>query len=218
MKKQFCFIALTLFIVTQSGSVWCKHQVFFAPSDKPGNELIKMIDQAKKKIHAAVYMFTDNKIATALVNAHKRKVDVQIIVDRTTVESMYGKAHVLEESGITVLVYHPLSSKPTSENIYQKYPALMHHKFAIIDDKLWTGSFNWTRSANYRNEENALILADKHLHAAFSERFELLKEKCSMVGARTRKTTRQQEPVRTRIVNFLRALHTIVLKPQKLGQ
>ncbi|QQR49797.1 DUF1669 domain-containing protein [bacterium] len=218
MKKQFCFIALTILIMTQSDSVWCKHQVFFAPGDKPGNELIKMIDQAKKKIHAAVYMFTDNKIAIALINAHKRKVDVQIIVDKTTVESIYGKAQVLQENGISVFVYHPLSSKPTSDNIYQKYPALMHHKFAIIDDKLWTGSFNWTRSANYRNEENALILADKHLHAAFSDRFETLKEKCSAVGTRAPKKARQQENVRTRIVNFLRALHTMVLKPQKLGQ
>ena len=36
---------------------------------------------------------------------------------------------------------------------------LMHNKFAIIDGKsLVTGSFNWTLTAEERNEENLLII------------------------------------------------------------
>ncbi|MBX9830586.1 FAM83 family protein [Candidatus Babeliales bacterium] len=212
MKKQFRSSALIILFLLVPTASWSKSHVYFSPNDKPGNELIKIIDEAKKKIHAAVYMFTDNKIATALINAKKRKVDVQVVVDKTTTECMYGKAYFLQANGVDVFVYSPLSSKPTGDNPYQKYPPLMHHKFAIIDKKLWTGSFNWTRSANYRNEENALLLSDQALQVQFEERFEMLKQKCVPVGAQPI-AAQNQEPLRTRMVNFLRALKTMVVQP-----
>ena len=40
----------------------------------------------------------------------------------------------------------------------------MHHKFAIFDQSiLLTGSYNWTRSASEKNEENFIITSDPAL-------------------------------------------------------
>jgi len=37
---------------------------------------------------------------------------------------------------------------------YHKHEGLMHNKFAVIDDNIViTGSFNWTASADKRNDE-----------------------------------------------------------------
>ena len=52
---------------------------------------------------------------------------------------------------------------------------LMHNKFAIIDGKvLMTGSFNWTSTAEEKNEENLLIITDEQTIEKYEDRFEYL--------------------------------------------
>ncbi len=49
---------------------------------------------------------------------------------------------------------------------------LMHTTFAVIDGgEVLTGSFNWTASAEKRNEENLLVATDKELSEKYSDRF-----------------------------------------------
>jgi phosphatidylserine/phosphatidylglycerophosphate/cardiolipin synthase-like enzyme len=51
----------------------------------------------------------------------------------------------------------------------------MHHKFALFDKEcLINGSFNWTRSASTKNEENITLLYDNNLVSAFNGTFESL--------------------------------------------
>ena len=51
----------------------------------------------------------------------------------------------------------------------------MHHKFAIFDKKLLNnGSFNWTRSASMKNEENIMVLHEPSLIGSFVSSFEEL--------------------------------------------
>ena len=48
----------------------------------------------------------------------------------------------------------------------------MHNKFAIIDNRLLlTGSYNWTFSANNRNDENLLIIDDPEIIKIFQNQF-----------------------------------------------
>ena len=52
-------------------------------------------------------------------------------------------------------------------------PEHMHHKFMIIDGRtVMTGSYNWTRSAETRNEENLISVDDPQLAIRFTEEFE----------------------------------------------
>ena len=52
----------------------------------------------------------------------------------------------------------------------------MHNKFIIIDNKkLWTGSFNWTNSADTSNQENIIITDDSEVIERYKEQFEILK-------------------------------------------
>ncbi|GAJ21443.1 unnamed protein product, partial [marine sediment metagenome] len=48
----------------------------------------------------------------------------------------------------------------------------MHHKFAIIDNRLLlTGSYNWTFSAYNRNDENLMIIDDPEIIEIFQNQF-----------------------------------------------
>jgi len=51
----------------------------------------------------------------------------------------------------------------------------MHNKFAIVDDSLCiTGSYNWSESAEMKNDENLLVIASPELARAYKARFEIL--------------------------------------------
>ena len=51
----------------------------------------------------------------------------------------------------------------------------MHNKFAIIDNRiLLTGSYNWTFSANHRNDENLMVIDDPEIIARYQNQFEKL--------------------------------------------
>jgi len=48
----------------------------------------------------------------------------------------------------------------------------LHHKFAVIDDKIViTGSHNWSASANYNNDEALLVIENPTVAAHFSQEF-----------------------------------------------
>jgi len=49
----------------------------------------------------------------------------------------------------------------------------MHHKFAVIDNKsLLNGSFNWTASAIYQNQENVEMTTNSQVVASFRKHFD----------------------------------------------
>ena len=51
----------------------------------------------------------------------------------------------------------------------------MHHKFCVVDKSvLLTGSYNWTKSAADRNQENLLVTEDPKMVKAYISEFENL--------------------------------------------
>lgn len=163
------FVLLVLVTI----SLFSKSQVLFSPKDKITNYLIKRINSSKKNIYVAVYMLTDKKIAQALINAkRKRDIDVQVITDQTCLEYKHGKVDMLKNANIDVFVYkNNLKRKKRPDKI-------MHNKFAIFDNIVWTGSFNWTSQANYQNKENVLMTDDPLILKRYQDQFELLKQRC----------------------------------------
>ncbi|MFC1854795.1 phospholipase D-like domain-containing protein [Candidatus Dependentiae bacterium] len=190
-RKCKCIAATFLLIQ----SLFCHHvEVLFSPGDHLASKLIAKIEAAKTKVWAAVYMITNKKIAQALIIAKERGLDVQVITDLSTVESPYGKAEMLTKAGIPVMVFctrlHFVSKN--KDKIWNNAP-IMHNKFAIIDNIVWTGSFNWTVAADRKNRENVTILDDKVSLLQFSSEFGRLKRQSNLLG--TYKTIRRFEDV-----------------------
>jgi len=158
----------------------------FSPQDKPTNTLIACIKEAKKSIHAAVYCLTDKKIAQELIDAKKRGVDVKLVLDPMSADR-FGKAEMLAAGGVPVFIMDHNGATPQKGPLEPEGPwahmpekaftfePIMHNKYALFDEKtLWTGSFNWTNSANTKNWENALLVDTPSLVAAYQKNFQEL--------------------------------------------
>lgn len=179
MRKVFWLSLCLAFSFLSSSIIATETEVLFSPDDRPTKRLIELINQAKIKIHAAVYMITDKTIAEALIDAKiNRGVDVQIVTDKITYDSSYGKGKLLEAQGVPLFIYSEAKASKTEKTTTRFWgnDPIMHHKFALFDDKkLWTGSFNWTASANRYNQENVMITDNKKIFRKFKDCFERLK-------------------------------------------
>ncbi len=184
-------------------------EVYFSPDDHPAQRLVSLIGQAKQHIYAAIYMLTDMEIAQALANAKKnRHVEVQVIVDKSSIESEFGKVDILRQQNIPVYVFTGGGSKNASAKFLAKPGgALMHNKFALLDGNIvWTGSFNWTKSANTRNQENVVILYDSQVCAKFKKQFDVIKNRCNEYHSAFEKRTQtptEDEGLLTFIKNWM---------------
>ncbi|MCK4499116.1 hypothetical protein KAU11_01310 [Candidatus Babeliales bacterium] len=167
-----CFTILFLLLATNN-AILCKSLVYFSPDDKPTKHLITLIKNAEKRIYAAVYMLTDKRIALALIDAkEKRNIDVQVVSDQISKDSKFGKIPLLSQHGIKTFVFKP--DAPAT----QFSQSIMHNKFAIIDNLLWTGSFNWTVGADRNNQENVLLTDDQDVCKKYLSHFKKLKKRC----------------------------------------
>lgn len=121
-------------------------------------------ERAQKMIDVAVFDLRLPSLVDALVRAHERGVQVRVLVDY---EANKGAAEFtdavekLETRGVQVVRNHR--------------SALMHDKFAIIDQQLlWTGSMNFTPNDVYRNNNNMLRLGNAELIQNYTQIFERL--------------------------------------------
>jgi len=146
--------------------------VYFSPEDQLEKRLILMIEKEKKSICAAVYCFTHRGIAAALIEAKKRGVRVELIVDRFSVK-VKAPLSSIAEAGIPVYVWDPDRARRK-----KAHRPLMHHKYCVFgDDVVWTGSFNWTYEASKMHEENVVIFKDPQLAQAYKNQFQNIQMK-----------------------------------------
>lgn len=154
----------------------------FSPDDNIQNSLIYLINNEKTEILTAIYTITQKDVAEAFVNASKRGVKLEFVVDRSYGSDRFSKVPLLANNRIPIWV---CQSNPTD-----KYNALMHDKFCIfsnnIENKklLWTGSYNFTQSANLRNQENVVILENEFLINKFKKQFENLKSRSLLISGK----------------------------------
>lgn len=150
-------------------------QVFFSPDDDLEQLLIDLINQEQTSIKIAVFSFTDGAVAQALINAHRRGVAVEIVTDISATRDRFNKIEQLKKQGIQVFFYNPKNTGVLNN--------IMHHKFALFGKNVagkslvWTGSFNFTKSATMNNQENVLVLDEIHLIEKYTKQFGVLKER-----------------------------------------
>lgn len=136
----------------------------FSPDDDCPRRIASLFNQAKERVEICVFTVTDDRISEAICDAHKRGVRIRLITDDDKSEDLGSDIRRLESRGIDVRM--------------DRTAFHMHHKFAIFDGgKLLTGSYNWTRGAADKNEENFVITGDPRLIHAFSNMFEKLWDK-----------------------------------------
>lgn len=141
--------------------------VCFSAVENCADRLAAWIRRANKSIYVMVYSFTKDELGEALVDAVEKGVDVEVVFEENQV-SEYSELWRLKDAGAKVYL---------DGNRY-----LMHHKVAVIDGIIVvTGSYNWSRSAEERNDENLIILRDEWLAQLYEREFERVKGEASAV-------------------------------------
>jgi phosphatidylserine/phosphatidylglycerophosphate/cardiolipin synthase-like enzyme len=133
--------------------------VYFSPNGGCTEAIVREIGKASKCVYVLAAQFTYAPIAKALVAAHTRGVDVQVVIDQDKNEGEKSEADRLVEGHV-----------PTFTDA-QHHTA--HNKVILIDHRLiFTGSFNLTRESETENAENLLLIDGKSkLLAAYEANF-----------------------------------------------
>ncbi len=123
-------------------------------------QLIKIINSTQKSLDMAIYSLTDKPVASAVTAAHSRGVAVRIISDKEQSGGQYQKG--LLRSFVKVGIPVKINS----------HAGLMHLKVTIADRKtVTTGSFNYTKSAQEKNDEVFVVLNDENSAQKFEDEF-----------------------------------------------
>lgn len=135
-------------------------KVYFSPDGGCTDAINKVLGQARQEILVQAYSFTSAPIAKALLDAHKRGVTVQVILDKSQRSQKYSSATFLKNSRIPTYI--------------DAKHAIAHNKIMIIDREIViTGSFNFTKAAEEKNAENLLIIRDKELARIYIQNWEM---------------------------------------------
>ncbi len=118
-------------------------EIFFSPRGGCTEAVVKEIAAAKSTVLVQACSFTSAPMARSLVNARKRGVAVQVILDKSQRSEKYSSADFLQHAGIPTFI--------------DAQHAIAHNKIMVIDDAtVITGSFKFTKAAEEDNAENVL--------------------------------------------------------------
>jgi len=134
-------------------------QILFSPDDNCTDAIVNEINKAKANIYVQAFSFTSEDTATALINAHKKGVHVEIILDKSNRSIKNSAGDLTERAGIPTYV--------------DTHHAIANNKVIIIDgETLITGSFNFSKAAEEKNAENLLVIKNKDLAAIYQKNWE----------------------------------------------
>lgn len=136
---------------------------YFSDGDRVADRIIAALNHSQKSIDIAIYDLTQPDIASALVDAHQRGVEIKIVADERQSKEPHSEISFLRSLGLNIRLSRG----------YKGNRSIMHNKFAVFDGKLAeTGSFNWTTSADGYNYENAIFIADPDVVERYRSEFE----------------------------------------------
>ncbi|MBR6091147.1 MAG: hypothetical protein IKP86_14505 [Anaerolineaceae bacterium] len=137
----------------------------FSPEDGIDDMIESLIGAASESVYMLTYSFASRDIAERLQAADKDGLDVIVICeDSKAYTDGGGQCGPLSEAGLAVYV--------------DGYPdTLMHEKVIILDNSVViAGSYNFTRSADKRNDEQILVIQSRDVADQFLAEFDKILE------------------------------------------
>ncbi len=164
MKKQYFYLLVLLIslMVPVAGTLAGQYDknvavdLCFTPGGTCTDRIMTEIGNAHSEILVQAYSFTSAQIGKALIDAHKRGVKVEAILDKSQRTAKYSWATFLANMRIPTYI--------------DSRHAIAHNKVIIIDGATTiTGSFNFTKAAQDKNAENLLVIHSKEIARAYRE-------------------------------------------------
>ena len=144
-------------------------ETYFSPDDGVREKIIGVLENAEESIYFMAYSFTADEISDVLLERSSNGVDVAGVMDYSQIRSngQYSEYDIFLQSGLDVM----------SDGI----DGLLHHKVFIIDSEIViTGSYNFSASAEERNDENILIIYNSDIAQEFLKEFERVRAQAEL--------------------------------------
>ncbi len=132
---------------------------YFSPDDGVLAVLLDILNEAQESIYFMAFSFTADPLGEAIRERAESGVTVAGVMDEEQVASNQGtEFDLFRQAGLEVY---------KDGNAGQ-----MHHKIIIVDESIViVGSYNFTNSAETRNDENLLVIYNDEIAAFFLEEF-----------------------------------------------
>ncbi|MCA9975265.1 MAG: hypothetical protein KC413_05925, partial [Anaerolineales bacterium] len=128
--------------------------------------IARAVARSQSEILFLAFSYTDDQVGEAMLGRAEAGVTVRGVFETTGSDTSYSYYPVMNALNMTNLAVR------TDGN-----PRIMHHKVIIIDrSTVIFGSFNFSDSANSRNDENIVIVHDPTFTSYFIEEFETVWE------------------------------------------
>jgi phosphatidylserine/phosphatidylglycerophosphate/cardiolipin synthase-like enzyme len=136
--------------------------VYFSPDDGVQASFVELVNNAQKSIYFMAFSFTADEIGDAVRIRARDGVVVAGVMETEQVNSNVGtEFDPFKQAGLDVL-------RDANEG-------LMHHKVMIIDENtVVLGSYNFTNSAETRNDETLIVVYNEQIAAQFLAEFQRL--------------------------------------------
>ncbi|MGF1486431.1 MAG: phospholipase D-like domain-containing protein [Prochloraceae cyanobacterium] len=153
------------------------------PWNSSGNGFIAQnLEKAESTVNLALFVFSSQNLADRLGVVNDRGVEIKALFDRSFAFRYYSEGLDLLGVGLrNKKCLYEKNNNPWVDPLTTAGVAKLsrgdklHHKFAIIDQKIViTGSQNWSAAANYNNDETVLAIASPTVAAHFIREFSRL--------------------------------------------
>jgi len=149
-------------------------ECFFSPSDNVNNTIINHIRTANSDLEAAVMLLTRREMAYAISDVADSGAMVSFLVN--------SKGECITQTGTPAVddyrVVNALASACQGRFIDYTGGGVMHNKYMIVDQSntasdpfVWTGSHNWSASADMDNDENSIVIHDSTIANIYYQNF-----------------------------------------------
>lgn len=133
---------------------------YFSPDDGVQAILLDILNEARESIYFMAFSFTADPLGEAIRARARDGVTVAGVMDEDQVKSNIGtEFDLFNQAGLDV--YRDAN------------PGQMHHKVMIVDEEIVIfGSYNFTNSAETRNDENLLVVYSEEIAPQFIAEFQ----------------------------------------------
>lgn len=145
--------------------------------------IAKAINNANSSVDLALFVFSDQLIADALLQQNKSGIKINGIFDASFAFRYYSEVLDLLGTNLYNRCVLEAGNNPWLNPLKTVGIALtengdkLHHKFAIIDGRtVISGSHNWSQAANSINDETLLIISNMTLSRQFEREFQRLSQ------------------------------------------
>ena len=134
--------------------------ILFSPDDGVVNELAALLSGAEESIHFLAFSFTSNELGAIVREKAQAGLTIAGVMDQDQISSNQGTE------------YDPFKQADLDVRI-DGNAGQMHHKVFIVDEKIVViGSYNFSQSAEERNDENTIIVYNEMIAEQFMLEFE----------------------------------------------